>query len=266
MSNIQYDNYRKHKNKHSRTHGRKNRFLFILVSFIAVAAAVFASVKIYDSFRDNTPANIVSSPGNVSVSGGKTESEIQKDRDLKAVKLLGELTVPDYVDVDYIDVGNARSGQKLTGIHNIVIHYTGNPGTTARQNRSYFSQPDTEVCSHFVVGMDGEIIQCVPIDEQSAASNHRNIDTISIEVCHADKTGKFSSEAYESTVKLAAWLCSRIGLDADDVIRHHDVTGKDCPLYYVKHEDKWEKMKQDIADKITKTTPSIMVIVSRNSA
>ena len=36
------------------------------------------------------------------------------------------------------------------------------------------------------------------------------------------------------------------GLDADDVIRHYDVTGKLCPLYFVDHEDAWKQFKKDV--------------------
>ena len=30
------------------------------------------------------------------------------------------------------------------------------------------------------------------------------------------------------------------------VIRHYDVTGKNCPKYFVEHEDEWEQFKKDV--------------------
>ena len=36
------------------------------------------------------------------------------------------------------------------------------------------------------------------------------------------------------------------------IIRHYDVTGKLCPLYYVENEDAWDKLKDDVADYIEK--------------
>lgn len=156
------------------------------------------------------------------------------------------LDVPEYVDVQLIDVAHARTGVKLIEINNIVIHYVGNPGTSAQNNRDYFNKADTNVCSHFVIGLSGEIIQCVPIDEKSNASNNRNLDTISIEVCHPDNTGKFSDETYNSLVKLTAWLCDNSKLKAKDVIRHYDITGKECPKYFVTHENEWEKFLSDV--------------------
>lgn len=162
------------------------------------------------------------------------------------------LTVPDYVDVQIITNITVRKGRELKEIKNIVVHYTGNPGSTAQNNRDYFNKITTTVCSHFVVGLDGEIIQCLPIDEVSAASNHRNKDTISIEVCHPDATGKFNDETYLSLVKLTAWLCDNSGLDKNDIIRHYDVTGKNCPLYFVEHEDAFETFKSDVEKEMEK--------------
>ena len=49
-----------------------------------------------------------------------------------------------------------------------------------------------------------------------------------------------------SLIRLTAWLCHSFGLDAEDVIRHYDVTGKECPLYYVQHPDAWEAFKADV--------------------
>ena len=162
--------------------------------------------------------------------------------------------LPEYVDSQIIHIHNtARTGTKLTDIKNIVIHYVGNPNTTAQNNRDYYDKPDTEVSSHFVIGLNGEVIQCVPLDEKSAASNNRNKDTISIEVCHPDKTGKFNDQTYDSLIKLTAWLLEKTGLDENDVIRHYDITGKLCPLYYVNNESAWDTLKADIKENLSKT-------------
>ena len=160
------------------------------------------------------------------------------------------LTAPEYVDVKLINLGFARTGVKLVEINNIVVHYTGNPSSTAQNNRDYFNKPDTDVCSHFVIGLDGEIIQCVPLDEKSAASNNRNLDTISIEVCHPDSSGKLNDATYASLVKLTAWLCDNSGLKGKDVIRHYDITGKVCPKYFVDNQSAWEDFLEDIKQEL----------------
>ena len=96
--------------------------------------------------------------------------------------------------------------------------------------------------------MDGEIIQCVPTWEIAYASNERNADTVSIEVCHPDETGKFTDATYRSLVQLTAWLCVKFDLKEDQIIRHYDVTGKN----FVENEDAWEMFKDNVWDAVQK--------------
>lgn len=146
----------------------------------------------------------------------------------------------------------SRPGIAIDQVAGIVVHYTANPGSSAQANRNYFEglkdSGERKASSHFVIGLDGEIIQCIPSSEISYASNDRNKDTLSIECCHPDESGAFNSATYTSLVQLVAWLCKRFDLEAADVIRHYDVTGKICPKYFVDHEDAWEQFRQDISD------------------
>ena len=160
---------------------------------------------------------------------------------------LSRLHVPRWVDQQIIsETAGGRPGTKLDGVKDIAIHYVANPGSTAQNNHDYFDQAETKVSAHFVVGLDGEIIQCLPLNEMSYATNDRNKDTISIEVCHPDETGQFNQATYDSLVKLTAWLCDSCGINRENVIRHYDVTGKPCPLYFVDHPDAWEQFLKDV--------------------
>lgn len=181
------------------------------------------------------------------------QSARQKDEMEKAfARLVSE--VPDFEVQLLTPNPYSRPQTKLKKVKGLVIHYTANPGTTARQNRSYFEglkdSKTTYASSHFIIGIDGEIIQCIPSSEIAYASNERNEDTLSIECCHVDETGKFTKETYDSLVHLTAWLCGKFNLDADDIIRHYDVTGKKCPLYYVEHEEEWKQFLKDVQDYI----------------
>lgn len=193
---------------------RKNHALAVIAALIAIAIIAVAAVKSDIFVNKNTV------------------------RDEPA---------PDWVDVQLITVdGHSRRGVKLEEINDIVVHYVGNPNTTAQQNRNYFDGTESTVSSHFVVGLDGEIIQCLPLDEKSSATSERNRDTISIEVCHPDESGKFTEATYASLVRLTAWLCDTYGLSVEHVIRHYDTCGKECPLYFVEHKDAWERFKSDV--------------------
>ena len=116
------------------------------------------------------------------------------------------------LDVQLLTVNEySRPGIATDGVRGVVVHYTANPGSIAY------------------------------------ASNNRNNDTVSIECCHPDESGAFQEVTYQSLVELVAFLCGKFNLTMDNVIRHYDVTGKDCPKYFVEHEDAWNAFKEDVA-------------------
>lgn len=150
------------------------------------------------------------------------------------------LTISDYT----------RPGEPLTEVKNIFVHYTANPGTSAAQNRSYFEQlkdnHERSASAHFIIGYNGEIIQCVPLDEIAYAVQTRNEDSISIECCYKADNGQFTQETYDSLIRLLKWLTDAYDLEPDDILRHYDCGGKKCPIYYTEHEDAWEQLKNDV--------------------
>lgn len=163
---------------------------------------------------------------------------------------------PDWVTKEYLPVNPfSRPGTELEQVNGVVVHYVGNPATTAEQNRSFFAglaqqkEGDEEAIassSHFVIGLDGEIIQCIPLDEWAYCTGERNKDTISIECCHPDDSGAFTEETYQSLLKLVRWLEEEFHLSSDQIIRHYDVTGKECPRYFVQHPETWEQFRADL--------------------
>ena len=146
----------------------------------------------------------------------------------------------------------SRPGEALEEVKNIFVHYTANPGTSAAQNRSYFEQQkdmhQASVSAHFIIGYEGEIIQCLPLDEIGYAVQTRNYDSISIECCYKAKDGSFTRETYDSLIELLAWLTDAYELDTEKILRHYDCGGKKCPLYYTEHPDAWKKLKKDVED------------------
>ena len=159
---------------------------------------------------------------------------------------LSELMEEDYLTVkSYSRPG--ISTHKLTGI---VIHYTAEPGVTAKERRDYYEglaeSHAARASVNYIVGLEGEVVVCVPPGEVAYASNDRNLDTISVEYCHADESGAVSEETYRSMVELIRQLCEKYSISPDDVIRHYDVTGKLCPKYYVEDQAAWDKLISDI--------------------
>jgi len=184
-------------------------------------------------------------------SGSPEESNKDVPQDNRCAVQI-EIDKLDWVQPAFLTVNEySRPGKIISEVNAIVIHYIGNPGTSAEQNRNYFANlgftGEAYASSNFIVGLEGEILQCVPVDEVAYASGERNADTLSIELCHPDDTGQFMHETYESAVRLTAWLCKQYELSSDDLLRHFDVTGKECPRYFVQNEEAWEAFKNDIA-------------------
>lgn len=158
---------------------------------------------------------------------------------------------PPAITADYLEPNEfSRPGTKLKKIKSVFVHYTANPGTSAAQNRSYFANlaetQERSASAHFIIGYEGELIQCIPLEEQAYTVATRNADSVSIECCYLDEDGKFTQETYDTLVHTLAWLTQEYHLSADDILRHYDCGGKKCPLYYVEHEDAWEQLLADV--------------------
>ena len=104
-----------------------------------------------------------------------------------------------------------------------------------------------------MIGYEGEIIQCIPLQEIAYAVKGRNYDSVSIECCYLSEDGQFTDATYQSLLKLCAWLMREYKLTPDDLRRHYDEGGKLCPLYYAEHEEAWEQLKQDVEETILNT-------------
>lgn len=212
---------------------RRRMQILLRLGTLAIAAGLilFAGVKLVGALRGEEPVIPVAA-----------DEPVEWDKVVS--------NPPDY-DVQLLTINDySRPGEALKEVNGVVVHWTANPGTTAQQNRNYFESlkdtHETSASSHFVIGIDGELIQCIPCNEIAYASNERNADTISVECCIPDETGRFTEETYQTLVHLVAWLCGRYELGTEDVIRHYDVTGKDCPKYFVEHEDEWEQFREDV--------------------
>lgn len=182
---------------------------------------------------------------------GFIDTLFSKDKMTKIVRDIPKMSE------EYLTVNEySRPGEELKEVKDIFIHYTANPGTSAEQNRSYFENlgttGETSASAHFVIGYDGEIIQCIPLDEIGYAVKSRNYDSVSIECCYTDESGHFTQATYTSLLHLTSWLMGKYNLSPDDVYRHYDEGGKKCPKYYVDNPDAWTNFKVDLENYIDK--------------
>lgn len=149
---------------------------------------------------------------------------------------------------------------KLKKLKGIVIHWTANEnaGANALANRNYFNNTSRGASAHYIVD-DRSIIQCIPDDEVAyhvGAKKYRsdglkisesphgpNYFLIGIEMC-VNKDGVWN-KTYQNTIDLVVYLLKKYSLSVDDLYRHYDITGKDCPRMMI-DEREWNNFKNDV--------------------
>lgn len=151
-----------------------------------------------------------------------------------------------------------RPGVKLSATK-VAIHYTGKADVEASKTVSYFNNVVANgykvggkyiyASSHYVIGLEGEIYQLIPINEICYATNSANAYAIAVEVATTGDDNHYTDLAYKSMVHLCAWLCEKKNLNCKtDIITHTDVVGKNyklCPIYMVKNPTKMQEFKKD---------------------
>ena len=178
------------------------------------------------------------------------------------------------IKVDTAAKKNYGNRRRTKDIKYLVIHYTGNDGDSAKGNANYFKTHIVEASAHYFVDDNG-IIQSVPDDFAAYSVGGRkypscgktgggrfygkctNENSINVELCDTRKNGKFDFS--EGTLDNAADLCrvllKKYNISVDNIIRHFDVTGKNCPKYFVENEDAFAAFRDDITQAI-ENTPS----------
>ena len=155
---------------------------------------------------------------------------------------------------------NYQSGRNYS-IRYIVIHYTSNNGDTAEHNCLYFhNYSGLKASAHIFVDENG-YYQSVKLSDtawhcggplESEHHPYKNICTnsnsIGIELCSRKANGKyyFEENTVTNAVALVKELMSKYAIDNEHVIRHYDVTGKNCPAPFVETEEDWIKFKNKL--------------------
>ena len=136
----------------------------------------------------------------------------------------------------------------------ICVHYTGDCGASAARLAQFWKnvaagkfldKPNSWTSAQYIVGLDGEVIRCVPDGEIAYAAANQNAYTIHIEVCYKQKSGRFEEKSVEALGELVRSLMAKYKIAAGKVVRHYDLTGKYCPAYYV-DENRWAALHERI--------------------
>lgn len=174
---------------------------------------------------------------------------------------------------DYVKKNKySRPGMKLEKVKGVILHYTANPSATAKNHADFFDGDDGGAyryagCHLFVDKKEKRLI--VPLSEVCYHANDKtskvsklgknaNFSTVGIEMC-IEKNGSIHKDTYAKTLELTIHLCKKYKLDEDDLYRHYDITGKNCPKPWVENPKEWTKFKADVKKGLNppkKSTPA----------
>lgn len=151
------------------------------------------------------------------------------------------MEIKDYITSVNFEKGNNRE------IKYIVIHYVG-AVSTALNNAEYFQDTYRGASAHYFI--DENDIYRVVKDEDIAwhcgtngeyYSDARNRNSIGIEMCCFDNNGTIdvSENVINKTIELTNELMAVYNISNENVIRHYDVTRKNCPAPLVNEEERW---------------------------
>lgn len=153
---------------------------------------------------------------------------------------------------------NFSSG-RTQPIEFLVIHYTANNGDTVQNNLDYFSRNTVGASAHYFVDENGygRSVKDQDTAWHCGASSYRhptcrNANSIGMELCsRKDSRGNyyFMDQTVYNAAALARELMGKYGIDRTHVLRHYDVTGKQCPAPMVDNPTLWENFLNLLEDK-----------------
>ena len=180
--------------------------------------------------------------------GGGGDQPAEAVRETRPQVVITQDNIEESIQQAYLTVNPfSRPAVAMDGVRGIVVHDSEMPGKTAMEVRDAYealAQTQAERAScHYVVGLYGEIVACVPDNEIAYASNARNMDTISVAFCSEDDTGAYSDITYQSLVQLCARLCRTYQINGVDILRHYDINSQNCPKAFVADDTAWMRFR-----------------------
>lgn len=150
---------------------------------------------------------------------------------------------------------NYGASRNTSTIKYLVIHYTANDGDTDEANGKYFANNVVKSSAHYFVD-DDSITQSVPdnyIAYHCGATKYyhaqcRNANSIGIEMCDTKKNGMHdvTERTLQNTITLAKSIMQKYNIPISNVLRHYDVTHKNCPAYFVSDANAWNNFKNSL--------------------
>ncbi|SFD43866.1 N-acetylmuramoyl-L-alanine amidase [Bacillus sp. UNCCL81] len=171
-----------------------------------------------------------------------------------------------------------RPGTLLKEVRKIVLHWTANPGAPAKNHVKYFGvtlpaqskaleqqgKKYTAASAHIFVDRN-ESVCIIPLNEVAYHANdvhkrnddgsayrgvkeiapNANLYSLGYETC-VEEDGTIHQDTINRAIADIAALCITYKLTEEDIVRHFDVTAKDCPSPFIKEPVKFEDFKKQV--------------------
>ncbi|WP_138755132.1 peptidoglycan recognition protein family protein [Paenibacillus sinopodophylli] len=149
---------------------------------------------------------------------------------------------------------NRRPGHLLLP-QSITIHNTGNPTSSAQNERAWLTNAaNNRTASYHLVIDEHEVIECIPLNENAwhagdgSGASSGNRTSIGIELCESGDYAKTVNHA----VELVANMLKQRGWGTERLLRHYDWSGKTCPrlMYDSGKWTGWFAFKNKVAERM----------------
>lgn len=149
----------------------------------------------------------------------------------------------------------------------LTIHSTGNPKSTAQNERDNLDRPNNTTTTGFHIVVDEkEAIECIPFNKVAyhagdGAYGQGNSKSIGLEICESGNRAK----TLENAVKVSAKILHEMNWGIDRLKRHYDWSRKNCPrILSANNWSGWNKFKRDVQKELNRLKGVDKVTVDKN--
>ena len=161
-----------------------------------------------------------------------------------------------------------NKSKRTEKIRYIVIHDTGNKsrGADARAHFNYFNSGDRQSSADFFA----DDKECLKVNDYNTyytwhcgdgkgKNGITNNNSVGVEIC-INSDGNYE-KAKENALKTVRLLMNELGVPPERVVRHFDVSGKNCPQTF--SESDWKSFKNALIDEYTDIETIVSTLAQR---
>jgi N-acetylmuramoyl-L-alanine amidase len=156
--------------------------------------------------------------------------------------------------IEHISSSNMHRTEIIITPEYLTIHSTGNPNSTASNERNWLTTPMNQRKAEFHIVIDeNEAIECIPLNERArhAGDQEGNNKSISIEIVESGDREKTLLQA----IRLVAHIMNQKKWSIDKLKKHEDWSGKICPRILINPTENngriyqtWDWFKNKVGD------------------